>query len=57
MSEQESTGRPSLIGRWFPVRYLYLRDGDQVRAWALTPGRQMLGALGAVVLGDRKSVV
>lgn len=51
MSEQESTGRPSLIGRWFPVRYLYLRDGDQVRAWALTPGRQMLGALGTVLLG------
>ncbi|GAA0637763.1 M23 family metallopeptidase [Brevundimonas lenta] len=51
MSEQESTGRPSLIGRWFPVRYLYLRDGDQVRAWALTPGRQILGAFGALVLG------
>lgn len=40
-----------MIGRWFPTRYLYLRDGDEVKAWALTPGRQMLGAVGAVLIG------
>jgi len=40
-----------LIGRWFPTRYLYLRDGDEVKAWALTPGRQMLAAVGAVLIG------
>lgn len=40
-----------MIGRWFPTRYLYLRDGDDVKAWALTPGRQLLAALGAVLIG------
>ena len=40
-----------MIGRWFPTRYLYLRDGDAVKAWALTPGRQALAAVGAVLLG------
>ena len=39
------------MGKWFPTRYLYLRDGDDVRAWALTPGKQMLGAVAAVLLG------
>lgn len=51
MTGRETAGRRSLIGRWFPVRYLYLRDGDDVRAWALTPGRQMAGAVVAVLLG------
>lgn len=51
MVEQETGGRRSLIGRWFPTRYLYLRDGDAVKAWALTPARQMLAALGAVLIG------
>ena len=51
MAELEPEGRRSLIGRWFPTRYLYLRDGDDVKAWALTPGRQMLAALGAVLIG------
>ncbi|WP_420470970.1 MULTISPECIES: M23 family metallopeptidase [unclassified Brevundimonas] len=51
MSEHETGGRRSLIGRWFPTRYLYLRDGDAVKAWALTPGRQALAAVGAVLLG------
>ncbi len=51
MAELEPEGRRSLIGRWFPTRYLYLRDGDDVKAWALTPGRQLVAALGAVVLG------
>ena len=51
MTEQEPTVRRSLIGKWFPTRYLYLRDGDDVRAWALTPGKQALGAVAAVLLG------
>lgn len=51
MAELEPEGRRSLIGRWFPTRYLYLRDGDDVKAWALTPGRQLVAALGAVLLG------
>ncbi len=50
MTEQ-TTGRESLMGRWFPTRYLYLRDGEEVRAWALTPGRQALGAVAAVLVG------
>lgn len=51
MAELEPEGRRSLIGRWFPTRYLYLRDGDDVKAWALTPGRQVVAALGAVLIG------
>jgi murein DD-endopeptidase MepM/ murein hydrolase activator NlpD len=51
MAEHEAEVRRSLIGRWFPTRYLYLRDGDDVKAWALTPGRQILAAAGAVLIG------
>ena len=51
MTEQEPTVRRSLIGKWFPTRYLYLRDGESVRAWALTPGKQAAGAIAAVLLG------
>jgi len=51
MAEHEAEVRRSLIGRWFPTRYLYLRDGDDVKAWALTPGRQILAAVGAVLIG------
>jgi len=51
ISEHEPTVRRSLVGRWFPTRYLYLRDGDAVRAWALTPGKQIAGALAAVLIG------
>lgn len=51
MIEPEPTVRRSLLGNWFPTRYLYLRDGDDVRAWALTPGKQALGAVAAVLLG------
>ena len=47
----QTTGERSLMGRWFPTRYVYLRDGDEVRAWALTPGRQAFGAFAAVLLG------
>ena len=52
MTVQEPSVRPSLIGTWFPTRYLYLRDGDSVRAWALTPVKQALGAVAAVLLGS-----
>lgn len=52
MTEQEPTVRRSLIGKWFPTRYLYLRDGDAVRAWALTPGKQAAAAAVAVLLGS-----
>ena len=51
MTEREPTVRRSLIGKWFPTRYVYLRDGDDVRAWALTPGKQALGAVAAVLFG------
>ena len=54
MADLENGKRPGLIGRWFPTRYLYLRDGDEVRAWALTPGKQLLGAAAAVVAGGPK---
>ena len=47
----QTTGERSLMGRWFPTRYVYLRDGEKVRAWALTPGRQALGAFAALLLG------
>ena len=47
----QTTERRSLMGRWFPTRYVYLRDGDDVRAWALTPARQFFGALAAVLVG------
>ncbi|WP_332676982.1 M23 family metallopeptidase [Brevundimonas sp.] len=51
MTEHEPTGRRSLVGKWFPTRYLYLRDGDAVRAWALTPAKQILAAAAAVLIG------
>jgi murein DD-endopeptidase MepM/ murein hydrolase activator NlpD len=51
MTEDGRAERRSLFGRWFATRYLYLRDGDEVRAWALTPGKQMLAALVAVMVG------
>jgi murein DD-endopeptidase MepM/ murein hydrolase activator NlpD len=52
MTEREPTGRRSPIEKWFPTRYLYLRDGEEVRAWALTPGKQAVGAAVAVLLGS-----
>ena len=51
MTGTEPTVRRSLIGKWFPTRYLYLRDGDDVRAWALTPGKQALAAVAALLFG------
>ena len=47
----ETTERQSILQRWFPTRYVYLRDGEEVRAWALTPGRQALGAIAGVLIG------
>lgn len=47
----ETTGGRSLLDRWFPTRYVYLRDGDEVRAWALTPARQALGSAAAALIG------
>jgi murein DD-endopeptidase MepM/ murein hydrolase activator NlpD len=49
MNDEEIAAKRSLIERWFPVRYLYLRDGDDVRACALSPGRQCLIAVAAVI--------
>ena len=40
-----------MFDRFFPIRYLYLRSGDDVRAVALTPGRQATIAMAALVLG------
>ncbi|CAN5350424.1 peptidoglycan DD-metalloendopeptidase family protein [soil metagenome] len=37
-----------MIDRCFPERYVYLRDGDAVHAYALTPARQALIALATV---------
>ncbi|MGV9005468.1 MAG: peptidoglycan DD-metalloendopeptidase family protein [Brevundimonas sp.] len=48
MDDEETAARRSLLERWFPVRYLYLRNGDEIRACALTPGRQCLIAVAAV---------
>lgn len=50
MTEQEPSVRRSLLGNWFPTRYLYLRDGDAVRAWAFSPGKQALCALVGLIL-------
>lgn len=51
MTDREPTATRSLMEKWFPTRYLYLRDGEEVRAWALTPGKQAVGAAAAVLLG------
>jgi len=51
MTEREPGVRRTLVGKWFPTRYLYLRDGEAVRAWALTPGKQIIAAVAAVLIG------
>ena len=55
MDDQQSSGKRSLLDRFFPVRYLYLRSGEDVKAVALTPGRQMMIALGAISLATATS--
>ncbi|WP_417230251.1 peptidoglycan DD-metalloendopeptidase family protein [Brevundimonas sp.] len=52
MNDEEIAAKRSLIERWFPVRYLYLRDGDDVRACALSPRRQCLIAVAAVAFAS-----
>ncbi|WP_339913845.1 peptidoglycan DD-metalloendopeptidase family protein [uncultured Brevundimonas sp.] len=49
MNDAETVRKRSLIERWFPVRYLYLRNGDDVRACALGSGRQCMIAVVAVL--------
>ena len=45
MNDDAETVRPSWFARRFPVRYLYLRTGDDVRAVALRPWHQAAGVL------------
>lgn len=47
----ETDGKRHFIDRWFSTRYLYLRSGDDIRAVALTPRRQMTAAAVAAALG------
>jgi len=50
MREESEHHRPPLIERLIPVRYVYLRCRDDVRAYALTARRQVLLGVGAVAL-------
>lgn len=49
MTVQEQSQEPSWHERFLPVRYLYLRSHDDVRAYALTARRQVMIALLAVL--------
>lgn len=51
MATEDTGARRSLLERLIPIRYVYLRTGDDVRATALTPGKQVLMALGALAFG------
>jgi murein DD-endopeptidase MepM/ murein hydrolase activator NlpD len=51
MTAEDTSIRTTWLSRRFPVRYLYLRTGDDVQAVALRPWQQALGLLGAVVFG------
>jgi len=44
MDDQQGPTGQSISSRFFPVRYLYLRSGDDIKAVALTPGRQLVMA-------------
>lgn len=48
MSVQEQSQELSWHERFLPVRYVYLRSHDDIRAYALTPKRQVLMALALV---------
>ena len=50
MRDEANSARPGWLQRWFPVRYIYLRTGDEVQAYALTARRQILMGAMAVVL-------
>jgi len=51
MTDEGLPARRSLLGRLIPIRYLYIRQGDDVRAYALTPGKQLMMGLGALLAG------
>lgn len=50
MRKDDQPGRPSLVERWLPVRYLYLRSHDDIHAYALTGRRQILLGLAALAI-------
>ncbi|MBX9576218.1 MAG: M23 family metallopeptidase [Caulobacteraceae bacterium] len=50
MTDDSEAKKPSWFQRKFPVRYLYLRTGDDVRAVALKPWHQVMGTAGAALL-------
>lgn len=50
MREESEQERRSLIERWIPVRYVYLRSNDDIRAYALTTRRQILLGAGVFLL-------
>jgi hypothetical protein len=50
MTDDDEAKKPSWFKKRFPVRYLYLRTGDDVRAVALKPWHQFVGTCGVAVL-------
>lgn len=50
MTDDTGVKKPGWFQRKFPIRYLYLRTGDDVRAVALKPSHQFLGATAAIGL-------
>lgn len=52
MTSENETRKRSVFERWFPERHLYHRiAGGEVRGHVITPGKQMLMAVAAVVFG------
>ena len=47
MDLEEKAPKRSFMDRFLPVRYVYLRSHDEVRAYALTARRQILLGLAA----------
>ena len=50
MDDETTSIQSGRIQRLFPVRYIYLRTGDTVQAYALTTRRQIMLAVGVLVL-------
>ncbi|MBU4239596.1 MAG: M23 family peptidase, partial [Alphaproteobacteria bacterium] len=51
MTVQDQSPESSWFERFLPVRYLYLRSRDDIRAYALTAQRQLvLGAVAVAVV-------
>ncbi len=48
MQETEQPQQGSFVERRLPIRYLYLRTHDDIRAWALTTRRQILIGVAAL---------